>query len=223
MKPWEILDQAVTPDGVTLKLARHDRELMILADGLPLMSSRMHSSEDALATLACRRARLLPAPYVLVGGLGLGFTLRAALGLLPAGATVVVAELMPAVVEWNRGVLAPLAGHPLDDPRVRVMERDVVEVLREQRARFDAVLLDVDNGPGDITASSNTGLYTDRGVANLRGALTREGMLAVWSTHPHALFEQRLRNGGFDVTAERVRGRLRRGPRHVIFLATRVA
>jgi len=117
MKPWESLE-TITADGITLKLARHDGEFLLLADGFPLMSSRMHGSEDDLATIGCRRARLLPAPCVLVGGLGMGFTLRAALDLLPSAATVVVSELIPAVVAWNRGVLAPLAGRPLDDPRV---------------------------------------------------------------------------------------------------------
>lgn len=146
MKPWETID-TTTVDGTTLKLARHDREFLILADAVPLMSSRVHGSEDALAMAACRDARLLPAPCVLVGGLGMGFTLRAALDRLPSAATVVVAELVPAVVAWNRGVLGPLAGRPLDDPRVRVVERDVTEVLRAERGRFDAALLDIDNGP----------------------------------------------------------------------------
>jgi len=220
MKPWEVLG-TVTADGSTLKLARHDREFLLLADGLPLMSSRMHSSEDDLATIGCRRARLLPAPCVLVGGLGMGFTLRAALDLLPSSATVVVSELIPAVVEWNRGVLAPLADRPLDDPRVQVVERDVLEVLRANRTGFDAALLDIDNGPSALTSHRNGALYADRGVAAARAALKPAGILAVWSSFADQQFARRLGNGGFDVVMERVRGRPRRGPHHVIYLAQR--
>ena len=222
MKPWEAIE-TVTADGITLKLARHDREFLLLADGLPLMSSRMHGSEDDLATIGCRGARLLPAPCVLVGGLGMGFTLRAALDLLPSAATVVVSELLPAVVKWNRGVLAPLAGGPLDDPRVRVVERDVLEVLRANRAGFDAALLDIDNGPSALTSHRNGALYADRGIAAARAALKPGGTLAVWSSYDDQQFARRLRNGGFDVVTERVRGRPRRGPTHVIYLGQRPA
>jgi spermidine synthase len=221
MKPWELVAEAFTADHGTLRLERHDRELLIVAGGLPLMSSRMHGSEEALATLGCRRAALMPNPCVLVGGLGMGFTLRAALDLLPAGATVVVAELLPAIVEWNRGVLGPLADHPLDDRRVRVVERDVVEVLRSNRASFDAALLDVDNGPAALTSSGNAALYGDRGIASIRDALADGGTLAVWSSRHDRRFAQRLRNGGFDVTVKSVRGRMQRGPTHVVFLAAR--
>jgi spermidine synthase len=220
MKPWELLGETVTPDGTTLTLTRHDRELVILANGQPLMSSRMHGSEEALATFGCRHARTLAEPCVLVGGLGMGFTLRAALDLLPAAATVVVAELLPAVVEWNRGPLGPLANHPLDDRRVQVLEGDVGAALRENAGRFNAVLLDVDNGPTALTSDSNSGLYGDRGIATARAALTPGGTLAVWSSREDRRFEQRLKYGGFEVEVERVRGRLRQGgPRHVIFLA----
>jgi spermidine synthase len=219
MKPWEFLAEATSADGAILKLTRHDGELMIVADGAPLMSSRMHGSEEALATLGCRRARLLPKPCVLVGGLGMGFTLRAALDLLPSAATVVVAELLPAVVEWNRGVLGPLAGHPLDDRRVRIEERDVAQVLRSNRAGFDAVLLDTDNAPRALTVHGNAALYSDRGIADARTALKPGGTLAIWSSYDDQRFVQRLRSGGFDVAVERVRGRLTTGPQHVIFLA----
>jgi spermidine synthase len=218
MKPWEALG-TVTADGITLKLARHDSEFLLLADGLPLMSSRMHGSEDDLATIGCRLARLLPAPCVLVGGLGMGFTLRAALDLLPPAATVVVSELMPAVVEWNRGVLAPLAGRPLDDPRVRVVERDVLEVLRANRTGFDAALLDIDNGPSALTSHRNGALYADGGIAAARAALKPAGVLAVWSSFADQQYARRLRNGGFDVVMERVRGHARRGPNHLIYVA----
>jgi spermidine synthase len=194
-------------------------EYVILAGGRSLMSSRMHGSEEALATLGCRRVRTLERPCVLIGGLGMGFTLRATLDLLPSAASVVVAELVPAIVEWNRGPLGPLAGHPLKDPRVVVEVRDVVETLRASRGRFDAVLLDVDNGPAPFTSSGNAGLYDDHGLAAARSALKIGGTLAVWSAWEDRKFEQRLRYGGFGVEVERVRGRLRKGgPRHTIFL-----
>jgi spermidine synthase len=157
---------------------------------------------------------------VLVGGLGMGFTLRATLDLLPPDATVVVAELVPAVAEWNRGPLGPLARHPLADPRVRLELCDVADLLRANPGAFDAVLLDVDNGPKAFTARGNAGLYDDRGVAAARAALRPEGTLAVWSAWDDRHFEHRLRHGGFTVEVERVRGRGKQGgPRHTLFLA----
>ena len=202
-----------------MSLTRQGSEYVILAGGKPLMSSRMHGSEEALAALACRDARTLDEPCVLVGGLGMGFTLRATLDLLPPGATVVVAELVPAVVEWNRGPLGPLAGHPLKDSRVQIDARDVAATLRSSTRRFDAILLDVDNGPAAFTASHNTRLYDDGGLAAAHAALKAGGVLAVWSAWEDRRFEQRLRYGGFTVQVERVRGRLKKGgPRHTIFL-----
>ena len=221
MKPWELLGETRTPDGALMALTRRDREYIILADGKPLMSSRMHGSEEALATLACERARTLDDPCVLVGGLGMGFTLRAALNVLPPGATVIVAELVPAVVEWNRGPLAPLAERPLEDRRVRVLEGDVLDALRGNRAGFDAVILDVDNGPRAFTDASNAALYTNEGIATARGALRDNGVLAVWSAWEDRKFEQRLRYAGFTVKVTRVRARLKKGgPRHTLFLAS---
>ena len=220
VKPFELLGQTLSPDGATLKLVRRGDEYLILADGAVLMSSRMHGSEEALASLACQLLRTLKQPCVLIGGLGMGFTLRATLDLLALDATVVVAELVPAVVEWNRGVLGPLAGHPLEDKRVVVKTGDVAVTLRAGRGQFDAVLLDVDNGPAAITASNNAGLYDERGIANVRAALKRDGVLAVWAAKDDRKFEQRLRDGGFDVQVHRVRARLKKGgPRHTIFLA----
>ena len=219
MRPWELLGQTRTPDGEDISLTRQGSEYVILASGKPLMSSRMHGSEEALADLGCREARTRDAPCVLVGGLGMGFTLRATLDLLPPGATVVVAELVPAVVEWNRGPLGPLAGHPLKDARVMVDVGDVADTLRASAGRFDAVLLDVDNGPAAFTATHNTRLYDDGGLAAARAALTHGGVLAVWSAWEDRRFEQRLRHGGFTVQVERVRARLKKGgPRHTIFL-----
>jgi len=202
-----------------MKLIRRVDEYLMLADSAVLMSSRMHGSEEALAAFACEGIRGLKQPRVLIGGLGMGFTLRATLDLLSPDAMVVVAELVPAVVEWNRGALGPLAGHPLKDKRVRVQTGDVATTLRSGRGQFDAVLLDVDNGPAAFTASKNAGLYDKRGIAAARAALKTEGVLAVWAAKEDRYFEQRLREGGFDVQVQRVRGRLKKGgPRHTIFL-----
>jgi spermidine synthase len=221
VKPLELLGQTTTPDGTDLALTRRDREFIILANGKPLMSSRMHGSEEALATLTCRNLRS-DRPCVLVGGLGMGFTLRAALDLVPRDATVVVAELVPAVIEWNRGPLGPLAEHPLDDERVQVDVSDVALTLRASSGRFDAVLLDVDNGPDAFTQQGNGALYSDAGLAAARAALKPGGVLAIWSAWEHRKFEQRLRYNGFTVEVQRVRGRLTKGgPHHTIFLARR--
>jgi spermidine synthase len=219
MKPWEILGQARTPDGATMTLTRSGREHVIRVDGQHLMSSRMHGSEEALAALACERARTLPRPRVLVGGLGMGFTLRATLDLLPPDATVVVVELLPAVVVWNRSLLGDLAGHPLGDPRVEVEVADVGATLRARARQFDAVLLDVDNGPSAFTSSDNDGLYDEEGLAAARAALTPGGVLAVWSAKDDRRFQQRLRQAGFRVEARQARGHLNKGPRHTIFVA----
>ena len=229
MKPWELLGETVAPDGTALTLTRHDRELVIMANGQALMSSRMHGSEEALATFGLRHlvAPASPKPpdgqrrRVIIGGLGMGFTLRATLDILPAAATVIVAELVPAVVEWNRGPLGPLANHPLNDRRAQVITGDVGDLLRTSSARFDAVLLDVDNGPSALTSSTNEDLYSDRGIAAAKASLTSGGVLAVWSSREDRRFEQRLKYAGFEVTVERVRGRLKQGgPKHVIFLGS---
>jgi spermidine synthase len=219
VRPWKLLGETQAPDGTDLRLTQHASEYVILANGQSLMSSRMHGSEEALAAFGCARARALDEPCVLVGGLGMGFTLRAALDLLPPHAHVLVSELVPAVVEWNRGPLGPLAGHPLKDVRVQVAVEDVAVTLRRNPGRFDAVLLDVDNGPAALTASSNASVYDNHGVATARLALTVEGVLAVWSARDDRKFEQRLRYCGFRVEVARVRGRLKEGgPRHTILL-----
>ena len=218
MKPLEILDETRTPDGTLITLARQDRELLILAGGKPLMSSRMHGSEAALAQFGCASVPN-ENPRVLVGGLGMGFTLRATLEMLPADAEVTVAELLPSIVEWNRGPLGPLAGHPLKDRRVHVAAGDVGAVIRERPAHYDAILLDVDNGPDAFTESGNAALYRDEGLAAARRALRPGGTLAVWSAWEDRKFEQRLRYAGFSVRVERVRARLKQGgPRHTIFI-----
>jgi spermidine synthase len=220
MRHSELLAQTLTPDGTVLKLTRRDNEYIILAGGATLMSSGMCGSEEALAIFACSQMQAPKRPSVLIGGLGMGFTLRATLNLLPPDAIVIVAELLPAVVEWNRGRLGPLAGNPLQDKRVRIQIGDVAVTLKSSRGMFDAVLLDVDNGPTALTASDNAWLYDDRGVAAARDALKKGGVLAVWSTRQDPKFEKRLRYAGFAVQVERVRGRLKKGgPHHTIFIA----
>jgi spermidine synthase len=218
VNPLELLGETRTSDGVDLKLTRRGNEYIILANGKSLMSSRMHGSEEALAHFGCHRVRL-ERPCVLVGGLGMGYTLRATLDMLPKDAEVIVAELVPAVVEWNRELLGPLAQHPLRDRRVRVHVQDVAITLRSASAQFDAVLLDVDNGPTAFTAETNAGVYDDRGLAAARSALKPGGVLAVWSARDDRKFEQRLRYNGFRVEVEHVRSRLKKGGvRHVIFV-----
>ena len=221
VKPWEVIGRARTPDGTELVLVRHPSEFAILADGESLMTSRAHHSEEALGILGCRRARTLAHPVVLVSGLGMGYTLRAALDVLPPAARIVVVELVPEVVEWNRGPLGPLAQHPLDDARVRLEIGDVATVLRSSSGRFDAVLLDVDNGPFAVGAAPNAGLYNRAGAALARAALRPNGLLAVWSAGNDRLYERRLRTAGLHVHRERVKSRLKRGsgPRHTILLA----
>lgn len=220
MKPREIIGRIRTADGTELTLTHHVSEFVIEADGQTLMSSRMHGSEDALAIRGCARARALAQPRVLIGGLGMGFTLRAALDTLPADAHIVVTELVPAVVEWNRGPLGPLAGHPLDDRRVHLEIGDVAATLRSSPRRFDAVLLDVDNGPVALSAPGNASLYSERGVAAARASLRPGGVLAIWSVGEARQFARRLRTTGFDVVCERVRGRGRSGGgRHTVLVA----
>jgi spermidine synthase len=225
MKAWELLGETRTPEGSDVRLMRQDNEYVILVDGRTLMSSRRHGSEGALATLACRHLQSAEAPHVLVGGLGMGFTLAATLDLLPSTAIVTVVELLPAVVEWNRGPLGSPAGHPLKDPRVRITVGDVgLTLRRSEPRRFGAILLDVDNGPAAFTASANSGLYDNAGVAAAYAALDAGGVLAVWSAWDDRKFEQRLRFHGFAAHVERVRARLKKGgSRHAIFIGVKNA
>jgi len=206
-----------------MKLVRRGGEYLILIDGSVLMSSRMHGSEEALATFGCERARTLTRPSVLIGGLGMGFTLRATLDLLPSDATVVVAELVPTVVEWNRGPLGPLAKEPLKDKRVRVEMGNVAATIRSREGQFDAVLLDVDNGPAALTDSNNAVLYDSQGIAAVHASLKKEGVLAIWAVKEDQKFVQRLRAGGFAAQMRHARGRLMKGgPRHIVFVARKL-
>jgi len=219
MKQRELISRARTPDGTELTLEKDGNDFFICAEGHCLMASTMHGSEEALSSFGCVRARELEAPVALVGGLGLGFTLRAALDALPPGATVVVAELLEAVVEWNRGPLGHLAGHPLADPRTEVVTGDIGELLACSPGRFDAILMDVDNGPVAFTQDRNAGLYGDEGLAIARAALRPGGALAVWSAWDDRKFEHRIKHAGFLVESRLVRARLGKGgPNHTIFL-----
>ncbi len=218
MRPFETLDRVTTPEGRELSLHHHDGHYFIHLDGEELMSTWVHGSESALAEMACSDLGSVQRPRVLIGGLGLGFTLRAALDVLPKQAEVVVAELFPRVVEWNRTHLTGL-GRPLEDPRVRIHDGNVVDLLQEGPARrFNAVLLDVDNGPSEWCLNSNRALYDPQGLERIKRSLVPGGVLAVWSAYPDPGFVKSLRKGGFAAESRTVRGHGKKGPRHTIFL-----
>jgi spermidine synthase len=218
--PWIQLDSARLPDGSgKLRLKQRGTEFSIMLGSNELMNSRLSGSEQALARLSCARIRGRPKPEVLIGGLGMGFTLRAALAELGEDAKVTVVELVPAVVAWARGPMAELFGGSLDDPRVTICETDVARLIGSDDAVYDAILLDVDNGPEGLTASANDGLYDRAGLAAARAALKPGGALAVWSSGPDSGFTRRLKQAGFAVEEVKVRAHGRRGARHVIWIA----
>ena len=222
MIPWVQLDAAQTPGGGELRLMRRGAELSIMSGATELMNSRLSGSEEALARLTCAPLAGAPRPRVLIGGLGMGFTLRAALAELPAAAEVVVAELVPAVVAWARGPMAELFAGSLQDPRVEIAVADVAELIGAARGAYDAILLDVDNGPGGLNRAANDGLYGLAGLAAAAAALKPGGVLAVWSATQDLGFVQRLRRSGFAVEEKQVRASGgKRGARHVIWLARR--
>lgn len=222
MIPWTHLDTAQVPGGAELRLMRRGEEFSIKLGKNELMNSRMTATEQALATIACDKIRTRAAASILIGGLGMGYTLRAALTVLGHDARIAVAELVPKVVAWARGPMAALFGGSLTDPRVTIQERDVVDVIAAARAAYDAILLDVDNGPNGIVRKANDRLYDVNGLAAAHKALRPGGVLAVWSSTPDAKFTGRLRRGGFDVTenAVRAKGPLGRA-QHFIWVATR--
>ena len=223
MIPWILLDRAKVPGGPELRLWQRGQEFSIRLGRDELMNSRIHGSEEELATLACERVGNRAAPSLLIGGLGMGFTLRAGLDALKKDARVVVAELMPAVIAWNKGPLAALTGNSLEDPRVRLVEGDVGEAIRTEADAYDAILLDVDNGPEGLTRAANDGLYDLGGLAAARRALKAGGVLLVWSAGEDQKFTQRLRRSGFEVEVIRTRARgAKGGAKHVIWMATRV-
>ena len=221
MIPWVHLDKVSIPGGDgTLRLKRRGAEFSIMLGDNELMNSRLSGSEQALASLCCERLADRPAPKFLIGGLGMGFTLRAALEKLGPKAEVVVAELVPAVVAWARGPMAEVFSGSLDDSRVKIREADVGAVIAEARGGWDAILLDVDNGPDGLTQAGNDWLYSHAGLAAAKAALRGKGVLAVWSAHPDRQFVERLRQVGFDVDEVSVRAHGNKGARHRIWLAT---
>ncbi|MBD8678112.1 spermidine synthase [Sphingomonas sp. CFBP 13720] len=220
MIPRILIDTAKVPgDDVELRLVSHGNDFMIVLDRNELMSSRMSASEEALADLGCAHLTGHSRARVLIGGLGMGFTLRRALKILPADAEIVVAELVPKIVEWARGPLAGLFDGCLDDPRVTVAIGDVALAIRD--GGWDAILLDVDNGPDGLTHAGNDRLYSSRGLDTARRGMRPGGVLAIWSAYADAVFTKRLRECGFAVDEQIVRARGTKGARHTIWLAGR--
>jgi spermidine synthase len=223
MIPWQQIDTARVPGAeVELRLMRRGAEFSMMLGQNELMNSRLIGSEQALATLACKRIEAVKRPHLLIGGLGMGFTLRAALAVLGSEARIVVAELVPAVIAWARGPMAEVFGDSLEDPRASIRSADVLDVIQSHISAFDAILLDVDNGPEGLIRRANDALYDSKGLKAIRRALLPGGVLAVWSSGPNPAFSKRLRAAGFDVNEVAVRATARRaGARHVIWFATR--
>jgi spermidine synthase len=213
------LGTATTPDGSFFELQHHDGHYVIRADGYDLMTSYAHSSEDAMMALACPNP---PADAcVLIGGLGMGFTAGATLAQMPRKGTVVIAEIMPEIVEWNRGPLGPLAGHPLNDRRTELVLGDVADVIRDSDSRFDAILLDVDNSVDSFSLAHNAWLYTPAGLAAAHRALRPGGALAIWSVGTQKTFDRMLRKAGFDAATHPVRERNKRGGHFSVLVGRR--
>ncbi len=226
MNPWQLLDRAQAPGGgAELVLYQRDSEFSIKADNWELMNSRTYGAEEVMAKLGCQNLAKRPKARVLIGGLGMGYSVRTALDILREDAQVVVAELVPAVVGWNRGVLADLAGRPLDDGRVELHEADVIQLIKTARGGYDAIMLDVDNGAEALVRESNNWLYSPPGLTAAYAALRRGGTLAIWSAGPQPAFVRRLRRAGFQVDEVKVRARgisnRKGGAHHVVWIATR--
>ncbi|WGL18413.1 hypothetical protein PVT68_08965 [Microbulbifer bruguierae] len=222
MKPWIELGTAHIPnDGGVLTLRQRDQEFSISLSGPrgELMNSRRFHSEQQLSVLGCAHLTNRKNARVLVGGMGMGYTLAAALDALPSDAEVIVADLIPEVVEWNRGPLGTCAGRPLDDSRAVVHIGDVGELLVKGDGNYDAILLDVDNGPEGLTHSDNNWLYSVEGTSSIYNSLAPTGVLAVWSAGPDTMYVGRLKKAGFQVEVKTVRERPGKGARHTIFLA----
>ena len=223
MIPWEHIETVEVPgNGGSLRLSKHGDEFSITVDGYGLMNSRTHGSADALAELACARLPKPKTARILVGGLGMGYTLAETLKQIGPRGEVVVAELVPAVVKWNRGPLAHLAGYPLNDVRTTVRGVDVAQVLKEEHMAYDAILLDVDNGPEGLARNANNWLYAPSGLKAAHEALRSKGVLAVWSAAPSRAFTRRMRSAGFltDEICVGERGP-RKGPKNTIFIGQR--
>jgi spermidine synthase len=219
MLPWIQLDTAKIPGSdEELRLRQHGRDFAIRLGNNDLMNSRLSGSEIALATLSQEKIADRKAANVLIGGLGMGFTLRAALGAFDEGARITVVELVPAVVAWARGPMAEIHGGSLTDPRVTIVEDDVGAVIRAGRGRYDAILLDVDNGPEGLSRPSNDNLYSHNGLGEAHQALTPGGVLAVWSAYADPQFTRRMKQARFNVEEKPVRARGKTGARHMIWL-----
>jgi len=218
MIPRVLLGTAPVPGGESLRLFQRGTEFSIMSGTTELMNSRLSGSEEALATLTAERLTAVSSPRVLIGGLGMGFTLRAALTAFGAACRIEVAEIVPAVIAWARGPMAALHGDSLDDARVRLHETDV-DGLLAGKASWDAILLDVDNGPDGLTRAENDRLYSYAGLARARAALRPRGLLAVWSSGSDRSFTKRLTDSGFEVETLRIRARAGSGARHVIWMA----
>jgi spermidine synthase len=223
MQARELMDTAIVPGGDEMRLFRRGADFMIVLDRVELMSTRMNGSEEALATMTCDRLADPSAAHLLIGGYGMGFTLRAALGVLGKSATATVAELVPEIITWARGPMADLTASCLDDPRVRLVERDVAAVIDGETSAYDAILLDVDNGPDGLVRKGNNRLYTPTGLGIAQNALRPGGVLAIWSAGPDPVFARRLERAGFAVDEVVVRARSNgKGPRHIIWFAKKV-
>ena len=222
MRPFETLDRVPRADGTVLSLHHRDGDYFIHLDGEELMSTRRTGSEAALARVACQQRPEGQNPRVLIGGLGFGYTLRAALEALPPRAEVVVAEIYSAVVEWNRELLEPIHRQTLEDERVVIQNANVWDLL-DGRQTFDVVLLDVDNGPSAWCLTSNSRLYDRKGLQRIRASLAPRGVLAVWSAYADEAFVKRLKKSGFSTRVERVRDHHRKGAQHTIFIASKTS
>jgi spermidine synthase len=221
MKPRTLIGTALVPGGSELRLFQHGDDYMIVLDRNELMSSRMSGSEEALALMTCERLGKVRAPHLLIGGYGMGFTLRAALARLAQAARITLAELVPEIIDWARGPMATLTAGCLDDPRVHLIAGDVAAAIGAARRSYDAILLDVDNGPDGLTRAANDQIYSMAGLAMARAALKPGGVLAIWSAAQDPEFTRRLRASGFKVEEVTVRARSNgKGPRHVIWFAT---
>jgi spermidine synthase len=222
MIPRQHLATASVPGGGELHLYCRGSDFMIVLGGNELMNSRMSGSEEALATISCEQLDGRKAPHLLIGGYGMGFTLRAALDALAPDAILTVAELVPEIIDWALGPMAQLTGDCLDDARVRLVTADVAELIGAGRSTYDAILLDVDNGPDGLTRLQNDRLYSRYGLQTAKAALRPGGILAIWSAAPDSAFTRRLSEAGFAVETVAVRARQNgKGPRHTIWLATK--
>ncbi len=220
MTPRTLIDTAQIPGGNELRLVQRGDDFMIVLDRNELMNSRMSGSEEALAVMTCERLRNTATPHVLIGGYGMGFTLRAALANLPSAARVTVAELVSEIIDWARGPMAALTSACLDDPRVNLQVEDVAETIARAAGTYDAILLDVDNGPDGLSRAANDSIYSMTGIAKLNAALRPNGIAAIWSAAPDQVFARRLTDSGFAVEEVTVRARSNgKGPRHTIWFA----